>query len=221
MVSAKQQRKMMWIALFVLSVLLIATMGVNLYYASSVNRATDKNDASSEDKICMRKKEYNNLIAKPGQTQASMSRIQYSDERDRKVLSDPLYPALNRSETDIHNGIVSQIVRKQLYNNTQEFTDKYRLVAYVTSKDDKKDAGGNTWKLMARQSNKSQGEFYMIPANTNYDMKIMINNDIVTGEKLRDIYTIPKEIKFNSPLLNASAYEVTELPMNDFTNSYN
>jgi hypothetical protein len=129
---------------------------------------------------------------------------------------------LNRSESRVHDTTVQQIAKKNLYTTTQEFSDRYRLVAYVTSQDEKKDSGGNVWKLMARQKNRNQADFYMIPANNNYDMKVMLNNDIVTGgDKLRDVYTIPKSIAFNSPLLNTSHYEVTELPMNDFTNDYN
>ena len=94
-------------------------------------------------------------------------------------------------------------------------------MAYVTNQDVNKDSGGNTWKLLGRQKDKNQCEFFMIPANNNYDMKIMLNNDILVGEKLRDIYSIPKQLSFKTPLLNESPYEVTEIPMNDFTNNYN
>lgn len=51
-------------------------------------------------------------------------------------------------------------------------------------------------------------------------MKIMLNNEMLTGEKLRDLYTIPKQLTFKTPLLNETPYEVSEIPMNDFTNNY-
>lgn len=223
MVSVKQQKRLLWSAVVVLVILLLGTLGVNLYYATSMrnigSQPTSSDDDEQSDKICMRRKDYDAVIQAKS---APSSDIPKGSDRDRRVLNDPLYPALNRSETDTHNGIVEQISRKNLYNNTQEFTDRYRLVAYVTSQEENKDSGGNVWKLFARNKNKSQGEFYMIPANTNYDMKIMLTNEMVTGnDKLRDIYTIPKSLTLKSPLLNSTPYEVTELPMTDFTDSYN
>lgn len=213
MATIKQQNKLLWTVLFVM--ILVIIVGIVLYI-KSINY---NNNSNNEDKVCMKISEFKRLSIP--QTNELPKKIHIDDSRDRKVLNDPLYPALNRSEFDVHNSVVEQIQKKNLYNTTQEFTDRYRLVAYVTNQDANKDSGGNTWKLIARQRNKNQGEFFMIPANNNYDMKIMLNNDILVGEKLRDIYTIPKQLSFKTPLLNESPYEVTEIPMNDFTNDYN
>lgn len=216
MASIKQQNKLLWIILFIM--ILVIIIGVILYIKTIYSKSNIEDD-TNRDKVCININEYNNL--------KNNDRLQYhnpvkiiDDSRDRKVLNDPLYPALNRSEFDVHKSIVEQIQKKNLYNTTQEFTDRFRLVAYVTNQEPNKDSGGNVWKLMGRQKNKNQGEFFIIPANNNYDMKIMINNDMLVGEKLRDIYTIPKELQFKSPLLNESPYEVSEIPMNDFTNNY-
>jgi hypothetical protein len=153
--------------------------------------------------------------------QKSFPRKHLEQERDMRVLNDPLYPAYNRSEYDIHNSVVDAIDRKQLYNNTREASDRFRLVAYVSSSIESQDAGGNKWKLMARQKDRNQAEFFLVPVDKNYDMKIMLNNDIVVGERLRDVYTIPKQLTFKSPLLNEQPYDVVELPMTDFTSLYN
>ena len=212
MTTIKQQNKLLWSVLFVM--ILIIIFGVIMYI-----KTTYYDNSNNEDKVCMKISEFKRLNVP--QTSELPKKINIDDSRDRRVLNDPLYPALNRSEFDVHNSIVEQIQKKNLYNTTQEFTDRYRLVAYVTNQDTNKDSGGNTWKLLARQRNKNQGEFFMIPANNNYDMKIMLNNDMLVGEKLRDIYTIPKQLSFKTPLLNESPYEVTEIPMNDFANNYN
>lgn len=207
---------MLWFAFITLFIIIVfVACGVAFVYYT--NNTNPKPTPSQPSKVCMTVNEFKELQREPKVTIAKVD-----DSRDRRVLNDPLYPALNRSEFDTHQGIVEKIRAKALYNTTQEFTDRYRLVGYVTSQDqDKKDAGGNVWKLMARQKDRNRADFYMIPANNNYDMKVMINDDIVVGEKLRDIYTIPKQLSFKTPLLNESTYEVTELPMNDFTNSYN
>lgn len=213
MTTIKQQNKLLWTVLFVM--ILIMIVGLIMYIKISYY-----NKNTVEDKVCMKISEFKKLSVP--QTSELPKKINLIDDsRDRRVLNDPLYPALNRSEFDVHNSVVEQIQKKNLYNTTQEFTDRFRLVAYITNQDSNKDSGGNTWKLMGRQKDKNRGEFFMVPANNNYDMKIMLNNDILAGEKLRDIYTIPKELSFKTPLLNESPYEVTEIPMNDFTNNYN
>lgn len=215
MITIKQQNKILWTILFVMILMII--IGIILYIKHVSQKNNDK-----DDKVCMKISEFKKLHEPKQMTSNDIPiKMNIDDSRDRRVLNDPLYPALNRSEFDVHNNIAEQIQRKNLYNTTQEFTDRYRLVAYVTNQDTNKDSGGNTWKLMARMKNKNQGEFFMVPANNNYDMKIMLNNDIIVGEKLRDIYTIPKQLSFKTPLLNESSYEVTEIPMNDFTNNYN
>lgn len=211
----------LFILVIVLFCLLMASILFNVFYMQKKLlvqvQTSAKAHAHNNQKVCMSQSEYQQLT-----TQAKPVSLNYAEQRDRRVMTDDLYPALNRSETATHNGIVSQIAAKKLYTNTQEFTDGYRMVGYVTNPDEKKDSGGNTWKLVARQKNRNQADFFMIPTNNNYSMKIMLNNDIVTGnDKLQDIYTIPKQLQFKSPLLNETPYEVIELPMTDFTNGYN
>jgi hypothetical protein len=219
MATLKQQNRMLWIAFITLTILIILCGMAVMYFTYSPS-LTNKSS-----KVCLTVNEFKELQhnSKPSTQPSPIPTSQsIDDSRDRRVLNDPLYPALNRSEFNTHQGIADKIKAKALYNNTQEFTDRYRLVGYVTSQDnDKKDSGGNVWKLMARQKDRNRADFYMIPANNNYDMKVMLNDDIIVGEKLRDVYTIPKQLSFKTPLLNENAYEVTELPMNDFTNSYN
>jgi hypothetical protein len=90
----------------------------------------------------------------------------------------------------------------------------------TSTSSEEKDAGGNRWKLMAKARDRNNADFFMVPVDRNYDMKVMLDNNIVVGEKLRDIYTIPKQLVFNSPLLHTTPYEVVELPMTDFTQPY-
>lgn len=211
----------LFILVIVLFCLLIASILFNVFYMQKkllVQVQTQSHvQGQNSQKVCMSQSEYHQLT-----THAKPISLNYAEQRDRRVMTDDLYPALNRSETGTHNGIVSQIAAKKLYTNTQEFTDQYRMVGYVTNPDEKKDSGGNTWRLVARQRNRNQADFFLIPTNNNYSMKIMLDNEMIVGnDKLRDIYTIPKQLQFKSPLLNETPYEVIELPMTDFTNSYN
>jgi hypothetical protein len=216
-VSIKKQNRFLMFALLSCIVFIICGISFIVWTMYKNKNDTTNNDM---DKVCMRKTEYDKLLIRPTETRVVNEGPSRADERDRKVMNDPLYPPLNRSETSIHNSVADAVERKQLYNRTRETTDRYRLVAYITSTDEKKDSGGNTWKLLAREKDRNRSEFYIIPANNNYDMKIMITDDIIIGEKLRDIYTIPKQLTFSSPLLNETSYEVTEIPMNDFNNYY-
>ena len=136
-------------------------------------------------------------------------------ERDYRVLKDPLYPPLNRSDYNTTQTVLSN---PQFNMATTSTNDKYRLVGYLTSQEERRDAGGNNWQLYARQKDRHTSDFYMIPANNSYDIKIAVNDGMVVGSRVRDIYDIPSEIQFNSPMLNKGTYQFTENPKTDFTN---
>jgi len=137
--------------------------------------------------------------------------------RDRKVLDDPLYPPLNRTDEQTFNSVVREVNQGNLYRNPSDSADSFRLVGYLSSTDPVRDAGGSNWKLMARMKDRQQGEYYIIPANNNIDLKIPLTPDIVVSERLRDVYTLPKEMRFRSPMLNDGVYQYTEIPKTDFT----
>lgn len=136
--------------------------------------------------------------------------------RDMRVVKDPLYPPLNRDESRNFNNMTREVEKRNMYVPTSGSSDSYRLVGYLTNHDAERDAGGNNWKLFARMKNRHEAEFYIIPANNNYDIKIPLSNDMIVGDKLRDLYTIPGEMRYNSPMLNKTPYTFTELKSTDF-----
>lgn len=103
--------------------------------------------------------------------------------RNRRVLSDPLYPPVINQDAD----------------------SSFKLIGYLSNQDE-------TWKLFGRMKDRHQGEYYIISANNNLDLKIPLTQDVVVGERLRDVYNLPQEMKFKSPMLKASPYTVTEIP---------
>ena len=141
--------------------------------------------------------------------------------RDMRVLNDPLYPPLNRTDAQSFNAVQNAVAKNQLYVQTRPgANDQYRLVGYLVSEDQTtQDAGGNNWKLFARQTQSNRADFYVSPTNNNYDIKVPITDEITVGEKLRDVYTIPNEVKFNTPLLSKTAYKYIELPKTDLQSS--
>jgi hypothetical protein len=170
----------------------------------------------ASNKICMSVDEFNKLKASTiPQTKSDADTI----ARDRKVLDDDLYPPLNRGDTRSHTNLANNINRRRMYVNTQETGDTFRLVAYVTSTSDEKDSGNNNWKLFARQKDRHFSEFYMIPTDNTNDLKISINNNNVVGHRLRDVYDIPQQLTFNTPLLNKEPYDVVEVPKADLSRS--
>ena len=170
----------------------------------------------ASNKICMSVDDFNRLKKTTiPQTKSDTDTI----ARDRKVLDDDLYPPLNRGDTRSHTNLANNINRRRMYVNTQETGDTFRLVAYITSTSDKKDSGNNNWKLFARQKDRHFSEFYMIPTDNTNDLKISINNDNIVGYKLRDVYDIPQQLTFNTPLLNKDPYDVVEVPKADLSRS--
>jgi hypothetical protein len=172
-------------------------------------------DTIPSNKICMSIDEFNKLRDSAIKVNNDADTI----SRDRKVLEDDLYPPLNRGDTRSHTNLANNINRRRMYVNTQETGDTFRLVAYLTSTSDEKDSGNNNWKLFARQKDRHFSEFYMIPTDNTNDLKISINNDNVVGHRLRDVYDIPQQLTFNSPLLNKEPYDVVEVPKADLSRS--
>ena len=113
----------------------------------------------------------------------------------------------------------TNIEKRNMYVPSNDTMDRYRIVGYLVSSDENKDAGGNNWKLFARQKDRHTSDFYIVPANNNYDIKIQLNDNVVVGERLRDVYTIPNTMTFNSPMLNKSPYEFVEIPKADLASS--
>lgn len=143
-----------------------------------------------------------------------------SKERDVRVLYDPLYPPENRTDSVNYDIMRREISNRNFYVPTNNYRDNYRQVGYLSNRvGSESDSGGNVWKLMARQrADNNRSEFYIIPSNNYSDIKIFLTDDIVKGRRLRDIYDIPNEINFDTPLLSSSPYTFTELPKNDWNN---
>jgi len=200
-------------AIFLLLIMIIVYL---VYITTNINNTTTNNIQNS-DKVCMTISEFNNFK----KVNSPINKIDTEDtiERDRKVLDDDLFPPLNRGDTKSHTNLSNSISKRQFYVNTQETGDTFRLVAYVSSTSDTRDSGNNNWKLFARQKDRHSSEFYMIPTDNTNDLKISINNDNVVGNNLRDIYDIPQQISFNSPLLNSDPYNVVEVPKADLARS--
>ena len=211
------------IALFIL--LLIIIIGYLLYinFILEANKSKINNNVNDIDnaKICLSPDEYKKLLDNNYNKPKIINEKNKDDtiERDRKVLDDDLYPPLNRGDNVSHTKLANNINNRRMYINTQETGDTYRLVAYVSSMSNIKDSGNNNWKLFARQKDRHISDFYMIPTDNTNDLKISITNDIVIGNKLRDIYDIPQQITFNSPLLNKEPYNVVEVPKADLSRS--
>jgi hypothetical protein len=141
-------------------------------------------------------------------------------DRDIRVLEDPLYPPLNRTDEPNFNAITTEVKRGDIYVPTNGIaSDSYRLIGYLSNHESVKDAGGNNWKFFGRMKDRYTGEYYISPVNNNIDLKIPLTNDIVVGDRLRDLYTLPREMRFKSPMLNTGVYEYTEIPKTDFTNA--
>ena len=146
--------------------------------------------------------------------------VKMVQERDYRVLEDPLYPPMNRTDT-VNTAVLQSSVGRRNFNvPTQTNTDTFRLVGYLINKEEKKDMGGNNWKLFARQKDRNRAEFYMMPADKNYDVKVFLKDDVVVGTRLTDVYSLPNEMHFKSPMLNEGAYEFIENPKTDFTGPY-
>jgi hypothetical protein len=141
-------------------------------------------------------------------------------QRDLNVLLNPIYPPLARVERPIFDNLI----KMNFGQTTRGSEDTFRLMGYVVnSNKNDMDMGGNIWKLFGRQSYRgsSVGEFYVSPVNDHSsDMKIYLKNEMMSKEKIRDIYALPTEVYFDSPFFSKNAYTINELPKSDFNSNY-
>lgn len=181
------------------------------------------NEQSNHNKVCMTKLQYDLMISKINEQSKPPIRetppTQETSNRDYRVLSDPLYPPLNRTDAVTHHLMKKNVEQRNMYVNLNDIKDTYRLVGYLVSTDENKDAGGNNWKLFARQKDRHSSDFYIVPSNNNFDIKIQIKNEMIVGERLKDVYSIPNHISFNSPMLNRTPYEFVEISNTDMSSS--
>ena len=202
----------------VLFLLIIISLIIYIIVASNESK-----ESKTDNKVCLSINDYNILLDKANHNKnKSSSNTSESDDtvvRDRKVLEDQLYPPLNRSDNRTHTELVNNITNRNMYIRTNDINDTYRLVGYVTNNSDEKDTGNNNWKLFARQKDRNISEFYMKPTDNNNDVKVPITDDIVLGDRLRDIYNIPKQLTFKSPMFNKDPYNVVEVPKADLSRS--
>lgn len=179
-----------------------------------------------KDYVCLPKKTFNKVVGKDSQhhvhkVKQQQRYVEDAETRDRQVLVDPLYPPLNRTDRRTFESVVHETNKRNINIPVKDIGDTYRLVGYIINKDAQKDAGGNNWKLMARQKDRNEAEFYMIPTNRDFDVKVPLTPEVFVGQRFKDVYTIPKDVQFNSPMLNKSAYEFVELPKTSFADPYN
>ena len=205
--------------LIVLFLLIITFLIIYVIFTTDTKKVFGNDSNTNTEKICLSIPEYNKLISKNNcNIEKNIVGVETVDTRDRKVVEDQLYPPLNRSDNKTHSELVKNINSRNMYIQTNSINDKYRLVAYVTNNAEEKDVGNNNWKLFARQKDRNISDFYMKPTDNNNDMKVPITDDIVVGDRLRDIYNIPKQITFNSPLFNKIPYNIVEIPKADLIN---
>jgi hypothetical protein len=194
-----------------------------IYIIVASNEPKESKEPKTDNKVCLSINDYNILLDKANHNKNKGSRdTGGSDDtvvRDRKVLEDQLYPPLNRSDNRTHTELVNNITNRNMYIRTNDINDTYRLVGYVTNNSDEKDTGNNNWKLFARQKDRNISEFYMKPTDNNNDVKVPITDDIVVGDRLRDIYNIPNQLTFKSPMFNKDPYNVVEVPKADLSRS--
>lgn len=133
-------------------------------------------------------------------------------ERDVRVLHDEFYPPLNRMDADTMRNMNIYPVASRGSNDT------YRLVGYLVDETDKNEV----WKLFARQQyTGGRSEFYASPANRNFEMKVTLDNNVVTSsEKFRDLYTMPDWVTISHPMFSRNQYKVIQLNQSDFSSQY-
>lgn len=150
-----------------------------------------------------------NIIKMP-----SRPSIDQVNNRDNAVINDALYPPFARTDRPT----VDMILANPTITGypTRGSPDTYRPLALAKDK-----ISGDTYYLMGREKYRgsSQGEFYMIPTDKQNRLKIQLLDD--RGNQLiRDIYSLPDEIKIKTGIFKDKEYMIEELKKTDFIGPY-
>lgn len=144
--------------------------------------------------------------------------------RDRMVDEDRLYPPYDRNTVGVARQYIPEKMNGTFNYATRETSDEFRMIGYLSNSGTHTDQGGNTWKLYGRETHRGSGaaEFYVIPANRNYDIKLFVNNGMLqtNSERLRGIYDIPSSVSFNHPMFSKDPYHLELLPKSDMQSQY-
>ena len=186
-----------------------------------------KNITCPNGKVCLSHDQYNRLVIPARHPQSAHfqppshpppPKRDLARERDMRVLTDPLYPALNRTDNTTFNGVADYTQRRIINVPTYTSNDSYRMIGYMINEDDET---SKRWKLFGRMKDRNRGEFYMVPVDRTLDMKVQITDSMVIGtDKMRDVDTIPKEVQFDNKLLAETPYSFVELPKGDIGEMY-
>jgi hypothetical protein len=202
----------------------------NRYYdlKSELNDKVQKLNAIIEEKQTVQvsadgnltktqKMENRNIIMMPSQPTPTLTptlAIDPVNGRDHAVINDALYPPLARTDRPtIDLAMANPAITGY---PTRGSPDTFRPLALAKDK-----TSGETYYLMGREKYRgsSQGEFYMIPTDKQNRLKIQLLDD--RGNQLiRDIYSIPDEIKIKTGIFKDKEYQVEELKKTEYIGPY-
>ena len=133
--------------------------------------------------------------------------------RDINTVENPLYPLYGRTERPI----IDMLMTNKMFNyRTRGSEDTYHPVASA-----KERGTENIYYLMGRQryQGSSQGDFYLIPTDTNNRLKINLT-DRSGNQILKDIYNVPDVLKINYGIFNGKTFDIEQLKNTDLISPY-
>jgi hypothetical protein len=139
--------------------------------------------------------------------------------RDKKVLDDPLYPPLGRTDRPTFDLLMRHVnTQPDIFNNyTRGPPDTFRQLGYLTPKD--KSANIDNILILfgrAKYPNSDIGEFYLTSSNKLSDIKIPVDQYTSNIKKITDV---PCVVNIFGNLFKGT-YDYMELPKADFMYPY-
>ena len=147
------------------------------------------------------------------------TRMNIVESRDRAVLYDTLYPPVSRDTTDN----TTRLLREPRLMPDRDSTDTFRLIGYLVNSNDNEDV----WKLLARQTTRSQADFYAESSNRKLDIKVPLTSETARAadgsntRPFRDIDNLPDAVTITHPMFKQGAvYNVVQLPRSSLGSGY-
>jgi hypothetical protein len=134
--------------------------------------------------------------------------------RDNRVLNDPLYPVINRTDRPTYDQLALYLSNRTIA--TRGNSDTFRQVGITVANDDKR----TKYLLMGRSIHgRPDGEFYLVEVNSNNMMKIPLV-DKSNRQLIKDIYNIPETLDINYGVLAGTTLTIQEIKTADLSTSW-
>lgn len=142
-------------------------------------------------------------------------------DRDRRVINDPLYPIINRSDRPTFDYLIKNPTIKGIMTRYDDNLDTPRPIAIARLNINGFNSTSELYYLFGkrRSRNSSKGEYYLWAPNNNNQIKIPLVDDR-NNPLIKDFDNLPTTLTIKDGIFANATLEIQELKNADLNSPY-